>query len=78
LVTPFVAEEDTVMRKYMRSKRLGKSGLKAEKELIFGRDFCVSRPQRPHVGEFLKAWTVQAESRSYMATLSYRKNNVVL
>jgi hypothetical protein len=33
LATPFVAEEHTVMRKYMRSKRLGKSGLKAEKEL---------------------------------------------
>jgi hypothetical protein len=35
---PFIAEEDTIMTS---SKRLRKFGLKAEKELIFVRDFCV-------------------------------------
>jgi hypothetical protein len=44
-----------------------KFGLKAEKELIFIRDFYVSPTHRglkgaaTHVEEFLKAWTVQAE-----------------
>jgi hypothetical protein len=44
-----------------------KFGLKAEKELIFVRDFYVSPTHRglkgaaTHVEEFLKAWTVQAE-----------------
>jgi hypothetical protein len=35
---PFIAEEDTIMTS---SKRPRKFGLKAEKELIFVRDFCV-------------------------------------
>jgi hypothetical protein len=35
LVTPFIDEEDTVMTTHTRINRLGKSGLKAEKELIF-------------------------------------------
>jgi hypothetical protein len=67
LVTPFIAEENTVMTTHTRSKRLGKSGLKAEKELIFVRDLCVSPTHRSlkdaatHFEEFLKAWTVQAE-----------------
>jgi hypothetical protein len=44
-----------------------KFGLKAEKELIFVRDFYVSLTHRglkeaaTHVEKFLKAWTVQAE-----------------
>jgi hypothetical protein len=60
LVTPFIAEEDTVMATHTRSKRLGKSGLKAGKRIDFVRDFCVSPPTAasrtpPHVEEFLKA-----------------------
>jgi hypothetical protein len=35
LVTPFIDKEDTVMTTHTRINRLGKSGLKAEKELIF-------------------------------------------
>jgi hypothetical protein len=46
LVIPFIAEEDTVMATHTRSKILGKSGLKAGKELIFVRDFCVSSTHR--------------------------------
>jgi hypothetical protein len=62
----FIAKEDTVMTTHTRGKRLGKSGLKAEKEFIFVWDFCPPRPQgywphTLHVGEFLKAWTVRAE-----------------
>jgi hypothetical protein len=35
LVTPFITKEDMLMTTHTSSKRLGKSGLKAEKELIF-------------------------------------------
>jgi hypothetical protein len=35
LVTPFIDKEDTVMTTHTRINRLGKSGLKAEKELNF-------------------------------------------
>jgi hypothetical protein len=60
LVTPFIAKKDTVMATHTCSKRLGNAGLKAEKELIFVRDFCVSSTHRTlkdaatHIGEFLK------------------------
>jgi hypothetical protein len=60
LVTPFIAKKDTVMATHTRSKRLGNAGFKAEKELIFVRDFCVSTIHRTlkdaatHIGEFLK------------------------
>jgi hypothetical protein len=61
--TPFIAEENTVMTTHTRSKRVGKSGLKAEKELIFVRDLCVSPTHRglKDAATLFEAWTVQAE-----------------
>jgi hypothetical protein len=60
LVTPFISKEDTLMTTHPRSNRLGKFGHKAEKCLISS-TYRGLKNVATDVGEFLKAWTVQAE-----------------
>jgi hypothetical protein len=61
LATPFIAKEDNTYKQQETGKIRPQGGKRID---FFVRDFCIHRDLKDAatlVGEFLKAWTVQAE-----------------